>query len=912
MKNNVYIRSTFRDIKQSFGRFIAVVLIIFMGVLLFVGIKSVGPDLEKLGNQYFQKQQLSNVQIRGTAGLTTKDKELIEQIDGAHAELGYNFAYSDEENDRNLQVYSFDKEQKQNQLTLEKGSMPTADDEAVIDSQMQDDYEIGQTITIADDQLENQEVKITGYVESPLYINKTERGAAEVGDIDGFIYLSASNFTADAYSMMNLTFSNLPYDFFSDAYAAQLNAKLEDIDSIFDKRKEYRKQELTDDALSEIADEQEELDENHRELADGQEELDEAKDELQEKKDQFSEQKEQVIAAYGAAAADEQLAESQEQLAEAEVGIKGQQGTLDENQQKLAEGQEDIDKARQEAEDMEEPNYLTDVRKNYPGFNEYTSLSDRIDTIGNVFPVFFFLIAILITFTTITRMVEENRKEIGTLKALGYRNREISSKYILYAFFTVLLGATLGVIVGTKFLPPIVFLLLKQMFIFQNYPISFWFTPIMIAMIAAVIATLGSAVYVLAKDLREKPTSLLMPKAPKAGQRIFLERITPLWARLGFIKKVTDRNLFRYKARMILTVLGIAGCTGLIVAGFGLKDSIEAPAYKQFEELNHYQAMVTLNEEGIDNSEQVEAAFKATAEVDRYLPIYSEQVKFKEKGATEQNATLSVTEQPDAFLDFVTFHAETDDSQTHLTNGGAMISDRLAKLYDASVGGSLKMQSAEGDEYEIKIAGITENYLGHNVYMTKGYFNEVTDIDEDLNTYLVKTADMDKPAENDLSQTLEDTDEVMNITFNSDQIETQASSSANLMPIILIFIILSGTLAFVVLYNLTNINISERERELATIKVLGFFNKEVTMYIVRENVIFTILGILFGFGVGKVLTWFIVTMASSDGIVFPLIVPPIGYLMAALMTIVFSAIVMIITHFKLKNIDMIGALKANE
>lgn len=912
MKNNVYLRSTFRDIKHSFGRFIAVVLIIFMGVLLFVGIKSVGPDLEKLGSQYFQNQQLSDLQIRGTAGLTEKDKKLVEQISGVQAELGNNFAYTEEEKDQNLQVYSYDKNQKQNRLELVKGKLPAAKNEAVVDDQLQDKYKLGQTIFISNGQLKDKEVEITGYGNSPMYINKDERGTAEIGDMDGFIFLNADNFDADAYSIMYLTLSKLPYNFFSQEYKDQLNTILEDINKVFDNRKTDRKQELTDDALSEIAKRQDKIDQSRNDLSEGQKELENAKEELQTQKKQFTQQKDQITAIYGREIANEQLANSQKQLEQAENKIKDQQKTLAQNQQKLDEGQEEIDEAKQEAEDIDIPNYLTFVRQSYPGFNEFSSLSERIDAIGDVFPVFFFLIAILITFTTITRMVEENRKEIGTLKALGYRNKEIASKYILYAFFTAFLGTTLGIIVGTKLLPPIVFTLLKQMFIFPNYPSDFWIAPIIIAVIAALIATLGSAIYVLTKDLHEKPTSLLMAKAPKAGKRIFIERIKPLWARLGFIQKVTARNLFRYKARMILTILGIAGCTGLIVAGFGLKDSIEAPADKQFKELNHYQAMVTLDDKGIDNPMPVVEDLTSNTKVEDYLPLYSQQVTFKKVGVTDQTATLSVINHQEEVADYVSFNTETKNSQSQLTNDGALVSQRLAKAHDVSVGDTLVTQDAQGEEFNVKIAGVIENYLGHNIYMTKDYFTKITESEKKQNTYLVKTKGMNKQEENTFAQELESKDEVTNVNLISEQIATQASSSANLLPIILIFIVLSGTLAFVVLYNLTNINISERQRELATVKVLGFFDKEVTLYIVRENVIFTILGIILGFGVGKILTWFIVAMASSNLVVFPLIVPPLGYVIAAVMTTVFSTIVMIITHFKLKNIDMIGALKSNE
>lgn len=600
------------------------------------------------------------------------------------------------------------------------------------------------------------------------------------------------------------------------------------------------------------------------------------------------------------------------ELAAAEEQLAKQQQALTEQQQQLTTSQRKLDQAKTDLANRVQPNYFINERKSNPGFNEFTSLSDRIDAIGNVFPVFFFLIAILITFTTITRMIEENRKEIGTLKSLGYRNSEISSKYLLYALLTALIGTTLGVVSGTKLLPPVVFTMLKGTYNFTQYPTHFWPIPILIAIGAALIATLGSSAYVLAKDLREKPTTLLLPKVPKAGKRVLLERVTPIWNRLNFNQKVTYRNLLRYKARMFLTVLGIAGCTGLMVAGFGLKASISGASDKQFTELNHYQAIVSLNDDtNTDQAAKAKQVIRKYAGIKGYHAVYSDQVKFKQTAVSDQTASLFAFKDTEHINDYVTFNQKSK-GKVSLPSSGALISTGLAKAYDVKAGEHLTFQTSTGQNYQLKVAGIIENYLGHNVYLSTDYLQRIMKKTVTENTYLLKTDQLTNPQEKQLAKKLTATDEVTNTTFISDQMEKQASASTNLQPVVLIFIVLSATLAFVVLYNLTNINISERERELATIKVLGFFNQEVTMYIVRENVIFTILGILFGFGIGRLLTWFIITMAGSDLIHFPLIIPPVGYLVSAGLTILFSGIVMWITHIKLKRIDMIGALKSNE
>lgn len=887
-----------------------------MGVLLFVGIKSVGPNIEKTTNAFVKENNVSDLQIVSTAGITTADKELVESIGDTKGELGYSFPYVEENNDLNLQIYSYDKKGQQNKLRVTDGRMPETNKEIVLDSILKDDYKMGETIELKDDTLKEQKVKIVGFVESPLYIENSSRGNTTVGDgqLDGFLYSPIENFDSSAYSILYVRFGHQQtQDIFSEVYKNSSTQKTNDLEDLFEDRKSERRQEIVDEAMEDVEKNQDDLDENKDELTQEQTKLDDAKKELDAKKQQLAEQREQLVAAYGEEIANQQLADPQNQLDEAEQELSNQQKELNGNLQKIQEGQDEIDDAIKEINDIKEPNYIFTDRISNPGYEQFTSLSDRIDAIGNIFPVFFFFIAILITFTTITRMIEENRKEIGTLKALGYRNTEISSKYILYASLTAVIGTTVGILVGTKGLPPIVFTMLRRMFIFRTYPTNYWLLPIVIAIFAALLATLGSSLLVLFRELREKPAELLVARAPKAGKRVFLERITPLWRHFSFNQKVTARNLLRYKSQMILTILGIAGCTGLMLAGFGLNDSIGAPAEQQFEKLHHYQAIVTLEEEKKANEDsKVGQTLSKEKQVTDQLPIYNEQVTFKGDNISNQSASLTVTSQKEKFSDYVKIVSKSKNSKTELNDEGAIVSQRLAKIFDVSVGQTLTMSDSSGNDYELKVTGITENYLGHNVYMTNAYYEQVTGEAPQENTFFIKTTSLTSDEESQLAKTLQETGDVINTTYMSDQLEQQENATSSMQPVVLIFIILSGTLAFVVLYNLTNINISERERELATIKVLGFYNKEVTNYIVRENVVFTFFGILFGFGIGYILTWFIAEMASSDMLVFPVVVPGIGYVVSAIMTFVFSGIVMIITHFKLKGINMIEALSSNE
>ncbi|PIO84124.1 hypothetical protein BSQ39_11415 [Loigolactobacillus backii] len=884
MKNNVYLKSSFRDIKASLGRFISIILIILMGVLLFVGIKSVGPDLEATGNQFIQQKQLSDLQIISTGGLTQKDRALVKQLKYARVELGYSFPYLDKANQKDIQVYSLG--QKQNHLTPTKGRLPKKSSEIVVDQKLASKkLKLGSTLKINNQQLKRHNYKIVGFVQSPLYIDNDERGVTTIGDgqVDGFAYLPKAAFKTQAYSLISVRFSDLDkMNAFSTAYQTKLNKKTDQLRSLFAKRAQSRKVELQATANRSIA-------KNEQKLQNQQTTLTAANTQLN-----------QQLAA---------LTSANQQQSTAGRQIQAQQATLAGQQKQLTAAKQKLTAAKTKSANLAKPSYLLNDRQTNPGFAEFQSLANRIDAIANIFPVFFFFIAILITFTSMTRMVEEKRKEIGTLKALGYRNSEIAVKYILYAFLAAFTGVVLGVLIGAKLLPVVVFTILKARYIFTDYPLHFYFTPIVLATIAALIATLGSSLGTLLRDLREKPAELLVAKAPKVGKRILLERITPLWSRFSFNQKITYRNLFRYKSRMILTILGIAGCTGLMLAGFGLKDSISAPVEKQFSEIMHYDLVVTLNAK--TNAAQPNAAqtvLKKSNAVKHTLPVFSEQVTFKKTNTTDQNANLFVTSNAKKFAQYVTLKP-AGKSPVKLTNQGAVINQHLAELYHINPGDHLTMQLANGKSVRLRVSQIGANYIGHNIYMTAKYYKQVAATSSPANTYLVKTNDHSLEQ---LTKNLHKVQSVIGTTSVKSQIEQQNKTTASLNSVVLIFIVLSGTLAFVVLYNLTNINISERMRELSTIKVLGFFDNEVTMYIVRENIILTLFGTLFGFGVGNALTWAILKLASSDTIVFPLIIHGTSYVIAGLMTFVFSAIVLIATHFNLKHIDMLAALKAND
>lgn len=893
MKNKTYLKASLREIIYSKGRFISIVLIILLGTLLYVGIKATGPILNHSASQYVDQQELANLQIISTGGLTEDDERLAKEIPNAEVESGHQLFYADSNKNQVVKLYSYDKQNKLNQLIVKSGHLPKKDNEIVLDEKAKEEgYRLNQTYIIdQSDQFKRKKYKIVGFVQSPMYISTEERGLSNVGNgsVDFFAYLPENNFSSDVKSVIYVRFSNVAgKETYGKSYEKKMDQNIEKVEKIFADRPEERVAEIKADAEEELLPKKEEVADNLAKIDVGQKELDQAKAQL-----------EQQAA---------MMPEVNPQLAQAQAELDQQQKELTNNREQLESAQQKISDNEKEINDLKTPSYSYDQRADNPGFQEYGDLSDRIAAIANVFPVFFFFIAALITFTTMTRMVEENRREIGTLKALGYSRFEISIKYIIYALSAATLGIVLGSVIGINTLPRLVFELSSDRYNFPGVEAFYLSRPIIQATIAFLFASLGAALLVLLRELHEKPSELLQPKAPKPGKRIFLERLTPIWSRMSFNSKVSYRNLFRYKSRMIMAVIGIAGCSALMVAGVGLKDSLGSVGDKQFGPIIDYDAIVTLKDD--PEKSAVEKILTDDKKITSDLAAMNQTIELKKKGQANQKLTMMVPEDRKEFKHYL--HLKNHNKQFSLSNDGAVITQKLAELFDLEKGDTLTIYDEDQQTFEVKIANIADNYLGNFLYLSKEYYEAARGKNFEVNSYLLKSKKLTKSEEKDLSKKLLSSDQVTNTSFISTQIETQEHSMDNLDGIVWIFVVLSGLLAFIVLYNLTNINVSERLRELSTIKVLGFYDREVTSYIFRENFVFTIMGILFGYGLGIILTKFILDQASMETITFPLVVRSGAYLVSGGLTILFSVIVMVATHFRLRHINMIDALKSNE
>lgn len=540
--------------------------------------------------------------------------------------------------------------------------------------------------------------------------------------------------------------------------------------------------------------------------------------------------------------------------------------------------------------------YVLDINSN-TGFYQYKQDTERIDNVAKVFPLVFFIVAVLICLTTMTRMVEEERSQIGTLKSLGYKDSAIMFKYVLYASLATIIGGMIGVLIGYRLLPDIVFEMYKNMYRIGDIKLSYYSSLTFQGMMIALLCTLGATIYTCRKTLKESPANLLRPVAPAPGKRVLLEKIPCIWNHLSFSYKVTVRNVFRYKKRFLMTIIGIAGCTGLILAGFGLKDCIVKMVPHQYEEIFNYQVKVTLDE---NKTKDTINKIKENKKVKDLLQIQEESITLDNKD-TNQSITLIV---PKDNIDGFIKLQDRKSKEKYQLKDGVIVTEKLANLLDLEEGDTLKFTGT--DTYTEKVSNITENYLFHYIYLPKEKYKGT------YNTVLLKTKNMTEKQEKNFANELKEIPGVSNITFTSSTRHVFDDTMDSFAYVSLILIISAGALAFVVLYNLSSINISERRRELATIKVLGFYDKEVYQYINRENTILTVIGILLGLGVGNILTMYIIKTCELDMLMFDPTIAPLSYLYAILITAAFAILVNIILYFSLKKIDMIESLKSVE
>ena len=826
----------------------------------------------------------------------------------------------------------------------------------------------------SDSVLKRKTFTVAGIGGSPAYI-AFSRGNTTLGsgEVLGFCYILPENFDMDVYTQVFLSVEGAEEEVaFMDAYDSLVATAKEKVEELSEKRCQVRYDEVTgeaqekiDDAKQELADGrkesdekladaektltdgEEELEQGKKDLEDGKKQLLEARTQLDEQKTALDEQEEQLKTAEAQlggstpeieagktkiAEAREQLSEGEKELETKESELAKAEETIKENETKLADGRKDYEEAKKEAEDkiaegedkiadaeadlaaLEFPEWTVSDRNDMTDYSGYADNANQMKSLGAVFPVLFFLVAALISLTTMTRMVEEERTQIGTLKALGYSKSSIAGKYVFYAVLATVGGSVLGVLVGEKIFPYVIIDAYRIMYQHMDgMVLDYQLDHALVASLVALFCTMAGTLSACGKELASMPAVLMRPPAPKEGKRVFLERIGFIWKHLSFSWKSTVRNLFRYKKRLFMTVFGIGGCMALLLVGFGLRDSIMDVVLLQYGEIQLYDGMLVLNEDASDAEvEALKKDLSSRSDVEESMDVH-----MKKHTAKGENGTcdvyLMMPEKLENFSDFIhTRNRITKETYT-LGDEGIILAEKTAKMLGVKSGGSITVESSDGKDVEVPVAEICENYMQNFAYISPGLYEKLFGSVPETNNILFKGTDSaDEAAIEKTGQELLKNKAALSVTYIGTLAERLDSMLGSLDVVIVVLIISAGMLAFVVLYNLNNININERKRELATLKVLGFFDGEVSSYVFRENVLLTVFGCILGVVLGSALHRYVITTVEIESYMFGRIIKIPSYLLAIALTFGFSFLVNLLMHFKLKKIDMVESLKSVE
>ncbi len=929
-RTHSYQKNILREISGSFGRFFAIFAIVALGTGFFAGLVATSPDMLDSVDTYYDNHHMSDLQIISTLGLTDSDVNAIEKIDGiAQAVPAYstdvlmNFP---ENHTRAARIHSLpaDNAPWLDRVSLLDGRMPETSGECVVAKlkNIDDIPQIGSSISVnaqsdTEDILTQRTFTVTGIVDSPCYFSiERERTTVGSGTVNMVVYVPESAFSLDCYTQILAVVEGADAcNTFAEDYENSIRDVKKRVEEIADTQCSLRFEKLTSEPRQELEDGWKEYEtqkaDAEKQLSDAKKSLSDAKKNLDDGYAQLDEQAQQLKSmgmteemitsslANARAELDAGLAEYEQGLAEYEENRKKAETELADAEKKLRDAQKELDEA-------EKGDWLVMTRNENISFASFEGNAMKIAAIAVVFPIFFFMVAILVALTTMTRMVEEQRVQIGTFKALGYSNAAIMRKYVLYAGTATLLGSALGLTFGMQFFPRILWNAYGIMYNLPPLQTPFRINYALIAFLGALSCTMLATVSACHHSLRECAASLMLPKAPKAGKRVLLEYITPLWKRMKFTHKVTVRNLLRYKKRFFMTIVGISGCTALLVTGFGLSDSINEIMDKQYAELNHYDVLMLMKNAKYADSEEVHKVLD-TYDADSVLHVHRETLDISANEKTLE-ADLFVPQDPDSFPQHITLRNRRTHNTIALDEHSIILTEKAAETLGLSVGDSLGLIKDSGKTVQVTIGGIAENYVGAYVYMAPALYESLY---EKSPSYRMLLAILGDPADGtEFAEAMLECEGVTTISLVEEMKQSFHNMVTSINYIIIVLIISAGLLAFVVLYNLMNINITERERELATIKVLGFYEGEVGAYVFRETLILSLLGAAAGLVLGIFLHGFVVRTAEVDMAMFGREIYPSSFVNALILTMVFSFIVCLAMLPKLRRISMVESLKS--
>lgn len=916
-RTHSYRKNIFREIRGSFGRFFSIFAIVALGTGFFAGLTATSPDMLDSVDAYYDKNKIADIEIISTLGLTDADADALREMEGVsqvspifRTDALVNYA---EEQVLAARLASIPEgENSLNQVTLLEGAFPENSNECVV-ARLRNVTaipEIGSTISINEETdtegiLHHRTFTVTGIVDSAYYFS-TERDRTTVGEgkINMVLYLPESAFAMDCWTQLLVSAEGAEeLNTFGDAYESKIDELQQDIEDIANERCSVRRDELTAEPKQKLAEGWAEF---RTQEADVRAQLADAKAELDSGYAQVDAQAAQMReAGYPEAMIEQSLAGAR---AELDAGLAEYEEHLAQAEAELADAEQKLLDAEQQLADVPSGEWYVMTREDNLSFASFEGNAQKIAAIAVVFPVFFFMVAVLVALTTMTRMVEEQRVQIGTFKALGYSNSAIMYKYILYAGSATLFGSAVGLGVGMQFFPAVLWNAYGIMYNLPPLLTPFRLNYALIAFLGALCCTMLATFSACRNSLRECAASLMLPKAPKAGRRVLLEYITPIWKRMRFTHKVTVRNLMRYKKRFYMTIVGIAGCTALLLTGFGLSDSINEIMDKQYTELNHYHAVVMLRNAEAAEDPEMEEIYESS---DIVLSVHQESCEITANDKS-QEAYLFVPEELEAFPQLLTLRNRKSGEHLPLTEDAVILTEKAAETMRLSVGDSMELKQDDGTSVTVTIGGIAENYVNAYVYMHPVLYEKLYGKSPDFTVLLANLGSADSSEHQEFAEGMLKCDGVAMVTMVGDMRESFHNMVTSIDYIIVVLIICAGLLAFVVLYNLMNINITERERELATIKVLGFYEGEVGAYVFRETIILSLLGTAAGLVLGIFLHAFVVRTAEVDMAMFGREISPTSFVYAAVLTMVFSLIVCLCMFPKLCRINMVESLKSVE
>lgn len=1007
-------RILWKDIRQtlsgSIGRFVSIVCLMALGSFALVGLKVAGPDMQATGAEFYGRNNLADVTVVSTYGLSEDDKDVIGRADGVRGiEYGYFKDVVIKGTDSSMRVFS--KPEYISTYDVVEGRMPKRQGEIVLDLNQRSAFAVGSTLDVTEKAdisgstvLRHHRFEVVGFVRASEIVSGLNMGQSTSGSgtLTSYAVAMPSEFDSEVTMIARIVYNDTEHlNYWTDDYRDRIQKHKDQLVKLLAGQPEAREssireqqQEKIDQARQQVKDSEQQLDDARTQLEltktmldqaaamlnkmervgttgavyeqlkqryetvlgqyntsvqeynerleeynnglqqyqDGVNQLEQGSQEYQNNADNLAQasnliankqaQLGQVASQAGSTAVDgaEQLIEGQRSIEKAEEEYESKLAEFNSNkpkaEKKIAEAKTRIELAQEQADNLTVPAYSVSGRREgltSQGYRVYMVIVNIIGKLANIFPIFLYFVAALVTFTTMGRMVDEERTNSGTLKALGYTNGDVMLKFTVYGFTASTIGTVIGVLAGHTVLPLIVEHAYSSGFTMPSIKLGFhpWVTLVsfLLAWMSAVVPTW----IVASRELREKPAALLLSKPPAKGSKIFLERVTPIWNRLNFTRKVTARNIFRYKMRMFMTIFGVCGAVSLLTAGLGVQASIGQIGERQFDELIHYDLIAV--EQSSTNSAQIDELKKALNKDSVSSSIaahYEELSKTSGKNSDKQQITLLATDDAYNFGTYLTLRDRSSHEKRIMVNDGAIISERLSEMLHVSVGDSFSVTDVGGVERTVKVSGICEMYIGHFVFMNAQCYEKMFGTDYSENSYMVRLKDSSVANAERQGARLMKLSAVQSVVQNTTQKNMVSTIVESLNQIMEVLIIVAVMLAVVILYNLTNLNVSERIRELSTIKVLGFHTNETTMYIYRETMLLSGLGILAGYGFGAWLHGYIVTEVPPDEVMFD---PALGwkaFVVPLLVVGVVLAVLGWVVYRRLKTVDMLAALKSVE